>query len=214
MASVAAGLTALATVAVVDCQRRFGWGEAWLAQRCGKPPEQLDQADELAFQRPVVLAAGSLVVLMAIVIAATTDAVGLLLAVLGLWGGPLLGVFLLGLLTRRATGKAVLLGAAAGLAAALWGLWGDRLAGVPGMQWSWPFGGPLGRFWPFLFALLATLMVGYGLSFFLGTRKNKEELTGLVLGLGPLGFLVDDESKTEQVVWLDDEERSVNRGPS
>jgi len=204
MATIDSGVHALVTLVVVDFHRRFGWGERSLARRCGKLPDELDQQDELRLARPMVLVFGSAVIVVALVVAGFGGGVGYLLSVLNLFAGPLLGVFLLGLFTRRATASAVLAALASGILTSAWATFGhlDAVARL------WPLGGPLGPFWPLPLGLAATLLVGYLLGFVVGSRKSRDELTGLVFGLGRWGHLLEIEHEKDEVYWIeiDDEE--------
>ena len=82
--------------------------------------------------------------------------------------GPLLGVFLLGMTTRRATSRGALVGAAAGIAAVT----GVLLA----FRWSFFYHGPTG--------LLVTVVVGYAASLFT-VPSAPEATSGLVMGQMP-----------------------------
>jgi Na+/proline symporter len=186
--AVGFGLVGLATVLLVDFHRRLGWGEARLARARGKPPEELDQTDELPLVRPLVAVLGVLVVVLALAAGSAVDVFGWMVALVGVAAGPLLGVFLLGFFTRRSTGPGALAGMVAGGAVATWLTLGHHLAG------TWPWDGPLGAFWPMPPGLLATLVVGYLVSFVAGRRKTADELTGLVAGLGHWGMIVDTEA--------------------
>jgi len=194
MAAVDSGLGAMATVIVIDFHRRLGWAEGWLAARCGKQPEDLDQIDELRLIRPIVPLLGAAVVLIALVLTAAGGAVAFLLGVLGIFAGPLLGIFLLGLFTRRTSALAALGGLGWGMLAGTCATFGHL---VPG---AWPLEKPLGPFWPLIFGLAVTLLLGYLLSFLVGPRKSRNELSGLVVGVGRLGILPDSEqADTEQL---------------
>jgi len=58
-----------------------------------------------------------------------------------------------------------------------------------------------------LFALAATLVGGYTLSFLVGRRKSRDELSGLVVGLGRPGVLLDAEKEEkDDLTWLKAEE--------
>jgi solute:Na+ symporter, SSS family len=83
--------------------------------------------------------------------------------------GPLLGVFLLGMTTRRATSRGALVGAAAGIAAVT----GVLLT----FRWSFFYHGPTG--------LLVTVVVGYLASLFTAPPA-REATSGLVMGEMPL----------------------------
>lgn len=198
MAAVDSGLVAMATVLVVDFHRRFGLGSQWLAERCSKPAEALDQTDELQIARPLILLVGLMVTLLSLVGCRLDDLPRATLAALGATAGPLGAVFLLGIFTRRATAGAVLLGMASGVVAALYAALGHRLPGL------WPLPGPLGAFWPTLVGFGVALLVGAGISLVPQRRKTAQELEGLVVGLGRLGVLPELAAEaTDEVIWLD-----------
>jgi len=192
MTVIASGINSLATVVVVDFHRRFGWAERWLAERCGKNPDELDQTDELRLARPLVLVLGIAVILVGIVVAEVASPLSFLLGLLGLFAGPLLALFLLGLFTRRTTGPAALVGLFAGMAVALWAALGHATALRP----LWPFSGPLGDLWPLTFGFVATGLLGWLFSFLIGSRKSRDELSGLVAGIGRWGVLLEVEEET------------------
>lgn len=199
MAAVDSGLVAMATVLVVDFHRRFGLGSQWLAERCAKPAEALDQTDELQIARPLILLLGLIVGLLSLVAYQVDDLPGAILAALGAAAGPLVAVFLLGLFTRRATAWAVLSGMVAGLVAAIYAALGHRL------PWLWLLAGPLGAFWPVLAGFGVTLLVGTVLSLVPSRRKTDRELEGLVVGLGRLGVLPElAAGSADEVIWLDE----------
>ncbi len=190
MAAFGSGITALTTLAVVDFHRRHGWGERALARRRGKTPEELDQVDELTLARPLTLVFGAAIVVVSLAVAALDGGLGYLLGVMNVVAGPLLGVFLLGLFTRRTTGLAASIALGCGVLAALgtsFGHFGSEALGP-----VWPFDGP---FWPMLVALGMTLAVGYLLSLLIGRRKSRDELSGLIVGVGRLGHLKEYEGR-------------------
>jgi Na+/proline symporter len=198
MAVLDSGLSGLATVLLVDFHRRFGWAEPWLAGNCGKTPDDLDQADELKLGRPVILVLGAAIVAIAVATTRLENLFAYLLGLLSVFAGPLLGVFLLGLLSRRSTGRAAVVGMIIGIVTAVWANFGHWLSAGSALAATWPFEGPLGPFWPLSFALAATLAGGYTLSFFVGSRVPRDELTGLVVGLGPLGVLLESEEGPDE----------------
>jgi len=123
-----------------------------------------------------------------------------------------LGIFLLGTFTRRATGPAVLAGAAVGSLTALWLTLGHHLAASSALGWAWPWKNPAGAFWPLPLGLAATLGAGYLLSFLLPGRKSRQELAGLVVGLGPWGAIADNQQEgpeeptgPDEVYWIESE---------
>lgn len=199
MAVIGSGINSLATVGVVDFHRRFGWAERWLAQRCGKSPDELDQTDELRLGRPLVLVLGVAVILVGVLVTEVASPIDFLIGLLGLFAGPLLALFLLGLFTRRTTGPAALIGLFGGMAVALWATFGHAAALRP----LWPFPGPLGAFWPLTFGFAATWLLGWPLSFLIGSRKSRDELSGLVAGIGHWGVLLEIDDETEEVYWIE-----------
>jgi len=220
MAAVDSGLTAMAGVLVVDFHRRWGWAETWLARRCHKTPGDLDEADQLRLARGLVAGLGVLVTLLALGALQIGDLLGFMVLLVSLFGGPLLGVFLLGLFTRRTTAPAALGALGAGTLVSLWLVLGHYLAGTGALGWAWPWAAPLGIFWPLPLGTAGTFLIGCGLSGFLGRRKNRTELTGLVAGLGTWGVIADTDQQEpilppgakDEVYWIDGEEEH-DEGP-
>ncbi len=205
MAVVDSGIGSLATLFAVDFHRRLGWAERWLAERRSKRPDDLDQADEFHLIRPLVLVIGVAIIGLSLVVVQLGNVLGLLIALLNVFAGPLLAVFLLGMFTRRATGPAVLTALVLGTLAAAWLTLGCFASDCS----LWPWKTHLGVFWPLPLSVAGTATLGYGLSFVLGQRKDFAELTGLVAGLGPWGILVETEpdqvQETEGIRWIEDE---------
>ena len=219
MAVLDSGLTAMAGVLVVDFHRRLGWAETWLARACRKAPDDLDEADELRLARPLVAVLGVLVTLIAICAMQVGDLLSFMVLLVSLFAGPLLGVYLLGLFTRRATAPAALGALAAGTAVSLWLVLGHYTAGTSALGWASPWKEPLGIFWPLPLGVAATFVVGYLLSHFVGRRKNRTELTGLVTGLGTWGVIAETDQpeqvappgQQDDVYWISGEEEE--QGP-
>jgi len=70
-----------------------------------------------------------------------------------------------------------------------------------------PWGGDrLGPFWPLPLGLAATLVVGYLSGFVVGSRKSRDELTGLVFGMGRWGHLLEIEHPRDEVYWIEVDE--------
>jgi Na+/proline symporter len=105
MSSVSSGLNSLSTATVVDFWQRFRRRPAAAAR-------------DVRTAKAVTLAWGVLVTAPALYLGRFESVVEACLKVIGFFSGPLLGMFLLGVLTRHTNGPGVLLGAAAGTAAA------------------------------------------------------------------------------------------------
>lgn len=200
MAAVDAGLTALATVAVVDFHGRFGWAEQWLARRCGKTAEQLEPIDELRLIRPVMLGCGAVVVAMAIALSWVGPVAALALGAFNVIAGPALGFYSLGIVSRRATSGGAIVGLVAGMVAAAW------VALARATPVLWPGEQPPGVFWPLLIGAAGSLAVGFAASWIVGRPATREQLAGLVLGVGRLGVLPPAGRDENGIIWLSGDE--------
>ena len=182
LAGLHASLCSLGTLAAVDFVRRFGFGRAWLARRLGKEPAAWTPADELRFARPLVLIVGGAATLSALMASFALDDWGQILLSLPTVAAPMLAVFLLGMVTRRATSSAALFALALGIAVA-------GCVEVLSLLGKTPFAVAWNA--PLVFVL--TWSIGYVLSFILGRRNHNAELRGLVAGCGTLGVRAIDE---------------------
>lgn len=190
MSSLDSGLNSLCSLLIIDFHRRYGWGRAWLAGRLNKPVGQLDTEDELKLARPLTLVVGIAATLFALLIAQLGNVFQIMVAVVNTFGAPLLAIFLLGMLTRRCTALA-----------AFWSLLVGTLFTTTLVAFNqfeflspyWPLPIRFHDIWNVTFGTLFTLVVGYGLSFIIGTVKSRGELRGLVAGCGTLGVRAIEE---------------------
>jgi Na+/proline symporter len=175
LASLAAGIHAMAAVLFVDF---FRAKQAALSEL-----GELRLVQKLMFVAAVAVAAVSLLGLQGGEFSAALLALG------GALGAPLLAVLLLGMLTRRATSAAasgtLLLGSVVSLVLIVVSKF--MSAGVVQVGFA------VSEIWVMIVGFAFTLLVGYLLSFFLGNRKSKRDLRGLVLGCGRLGVQARDE---------------------
>ncbi len=103
MSTISAGLNSLASATVVDFKQRLSHG-----------PEKT-AAEQVANARWITVGYGALVILLAFSVAKMPgNLVESVNTVIGLIGGPLLGLFFLGMFTTRATARGALLGCLAG----------------------------------------------------------------------------------------------------
>lgn len=135
MSTLSSGLNSLCTVTMVDFYKRFR-GDA------------KENRDEVKMARLVTLAWGIGITVAAMYMGSLGQIVEGTLKVLGFLSGPMLGMFLLGILTRRANTAGVITGAVVGTIITYF---------VARTNVAWLWYGPVG--------LLATVLVGYPFSF-------------------------------------------------
>jgi Na+/proline symporter len=184
MSSMDSGLNSICTLLVMDFHRRLGWGRAWLASRLDKPADQLDEADELRLGRPLVVLIGVAATLCSLLMGQIESIWDIMINVINTVGGPLLGIFLLGILTRRATARSALVGLGVGILVTVYLVVSSLHVGL---DWLWPFATALDSKWNVIIGVLVTFAVGYFGGYLLGPVKTKEQLRGLVAGIGELG---------------------------
>lgn len=184
ISSVDAGLNSMCTLLVVDLQRHWGWGRKWLAKRLHKSPSAWTEADEMWLARPLTVAVAVAAMFCSLLVAQMDDLFGMLLETTNTLGAPLLGIFLLGLFTRRGTAAGAVLALGVGMAGTFWMMLANK---YPAWEWLWPFEQKIHSIWPFTFGVLFTFAIGYLASLVCGRRKSVPELRGLVLGVGRLG---------------------------
>lgn len=190
MSSIDSGLNSICSLLVVDMHQRFGWGTNFLARLRGKSPQELDDGDRLWIAQPLTVIVGIGATLAAIAVSQLGQVFTVMIDVANTFGAPLLGVYLLGMLTQRSTALGIRLGMLGGVILTVWMvLAGRAAAGV----WFWPFEWRPNGIWIVTFGTLATSLLGYLLSFVFGKPKTKLELRGLVVGLGRLGVRAVDE---------------------
>ena len=180
MSSMDSGLNSITTLLVTDGYRRWGLGKNTWSRIRKKAPSELDQTDEFVLGRVLVLFIGVAATGFALWVSTLGSSFDIMVGVVNTFGGPLMSVFLLGMLTRRCTAAAALGALALGTVLTVWLAFGA--------DWGlWPWELRLNAVWPLTLGVLATLVVGYLLSFCCEERKSDDELRGLVVGLGPLG---------------------------
>ena len=159
MSSLDSALNSLAAALTVDFFERL------------RP--DLSDATRLTFAKFVVVTAGIFGIAVGIYSARTElGLIDLILSFMGYFAGGLLGLFLLGMLTRRATGNGAFTGAIIGTLVVLMMVENDfplpRLYELMGIE-------PIPFIWSTALGLTVTLIIGYGLSFF-GEAPATEKL--------------------------------------
>ncbi len=150
MSTISAGINSLTSASLVD-----------FYQRLWRRPD-LSEHNQLRIARWLTFAYGALVILLAFLV----ERLGTLLEatnkVIGLIGGPLVGLFLLGILTRRATARGALAGWIGGLMFTLWICFGTSVSFL----------------WYAMSGCLTTLIIGYAVSLF-DRAPDSKQLKGL-----------------------------------
>ncbi len=201
MSSMDSGLNSICTLLITDFHRRLGIGRSWLAAKLNKPVDGLGEEDELRLGRPLVLVIGVAATVFSLIVAQIGDIFSIMIAVVNTFGGPLLAIFLLGVFTRRCTARAALISLVAGTLFTLWIMVANTYATF---AWLWPFEERLASTWSVTFGVGFTLSFGYAASFFIGSRKPKDQLRGLVVGVGQLGNREPEEIEVIIIETPDD----------
>ena len=182
MSALDSGLNAICCLLIFDFHRRYGWGRAWLARGLNKSVNELTETDERRLGQRLILVVGIAATLLSLMVARIEDVFSLMLGVATTFGTSLLGVFLLGICTRRATASGALLGLAFGSLFTIW-----LSVANSHMAWLWPFEQRFASIWQVTFGTLFTFVFGYVASLVWGIKKARGELRGLVVGCGRLG---------------------------
>lgn len=153
MSTISAGINSLTSASMVDFYQRL-WRRPDLSEK-----NQLNLARWLTFFYGVlVIALAFLVQRLGTLLEATNKVIGLV-------GGPLLGLFFLGIFLRRATARGALLGWLAGLAVTLWVCFGTKVSFL----------------WYAMIGCVTTMVVGL-LASLLEPAPDPAKLAGLVFG--------------------------------
>jgi SSS family transporter len=146
LSTVDSGLNCLATVTFVDFHKRI------------KP--NIDDKNSVLWARVWTLLWAVITTGLAVVIYLTAkeNVLRTSTRLLGLFFGPLLGIFLLGLLTKRANTFGVLIGAFAGTIVAIWLNYFTYIETEEGIKY-------VSFVWPLVFGVVTTFITGYILSF-------------------------------------------------
>ncbi len=148
MSSLDSALNSLAAALTVDYLVRFKPG--------------ISEAKRLTFAKVVVVTAGIVGIGVGIYSARTEEPlIDLILSFMGYFAGGLLGLFLLGMLTRRANGHGAFIGALVGTLVVLMVTENDF--GLPPM-YDWLGIEPIPFIWSTAIGLIVTLLVGYLIS--------------------------------------------------
>lgn len=150
MSTISAGINSLTSASLVD-----------FYQRLWRRPD-LTEKTQLRIARWLTLIYGVIVVALAFLVQRLGTLLEATNKVIGLIGGPLIGIFLLGLLTRRATARGALIGWISGLISTIWVCFGTQISFL----------------WYAMAGSLSTLIIGYAASRF-DRAPTPQQLKGL-----------------------------------
>jgi SSS family solute:Na+ symporter len=164
MSSLDSALNSMAAAITVDFLKRF------------RP--EVSEAGRLTFAKVVVVTAGVIGIAVGIYSARTeAPLITLILTFMGYFAGGLLGLFLLGMLTKRANGTGAFIGAITGTLVVLMVTENDFP--LPRL-YEWLGFAPIPFIWSTAVGLVVTLVVGYLISL-LGSRVPPERLEDTTL---------------------------------
>lgn len=150
MSTISAGINSLTSASLVDFYQRL-WRNPDLSER-----------SQLRIARGLTFAYGALVIVLAFLVQRLGTLLEATNKVIGLIGGPLIGLFLLGMLTRRATARGAMIGWIGGLLITLWVCFGTKISFL----------------WYAATGCISTLLIGYVVSYF-GRAPDPKQLAGL-----------------------------------
>lgn len=144
LGSIAGAINSLSTVVMVDFYKRI-----WLGQRAAdRAASEADGRHDVFVSRMITLGVGALGTLISCNVARFGTIYEISNKIINSFTGPLLGMFLLGMFTRRANTAGVFCGGLVGTVVTLYTIHLSNL-------------GVVSFLWPSTFGLLATLVVGY-----------------------------------------------------
>jgi sodium-coupled monocarboxylate transporter 8/12 len=116
MSTISAGINSLTSASLVDFYQRL-WRNPNLVEK-----------HQLKIARWLTFVYGALVIVLAFLVHRLGTLLEATNKVIGLVGGPLVGLFLLGILIKRATARGALIGWVAGLAMTIWVCFGTNIS--------------------------------------------------------------------------------------
>jgi Na+/proline symporter len=151
MSTISAGINSLTSASLVDFYQRL-WRNPNLAEK-----------NQLLIARWLTVAYGTIVILLAFLVHRLGTLLEATNKIISLIGGPLIGLFLLGMLTRRTSARGALIGWMGGFATTLWICFGTRVSFL----------------WYAMIGCLTTMAIGYVASLLSPVPKSAQ-LDGLV----------------------------------
>jgi|GEM_PF-889818 sodium-dependent multivitamin transporter 6 len=187
MSSMDSGLNSISTLVVTDFYRKSSWAKQPVAKtsnEVGKEKSNVASTDgELAFGRKLVIVVGVSATLFSFLVSQIGDIFSIMIGVINTFGGPLAAVIFLGMITRRGGGLSAMIAMIFGMWFSIWIYASNK---YEALEILWPFG-PIHEMWTITLGFPVTLAVCWLGGFIEGQVKSKQQLEGLVWGIGSLG---------------------------
>ncbi len=190
MSSMDSGLNSICTLLIKDVHERGGVGQKSLARIVKKPVDQLDDHDRLKLAQPLTAVIGVAATIMGLFIGRIGNIFEIMVGVVNTFGAPLLGVFLLGMFTRRTTSMGAFVSLIGGSLFTVGFMCLYKFSAFAALR---PGGVRVDEVWTVVFGTAFTLLLGWLISFVFGRPKSPTELRGLVFGCGEPGVLAKQE---------------------
>jgi sodium-coupled monocarboxylate transporter 8/12 len=158
MSTISAGINSLTSASLIDFYQRL-----W-------PQPNLSQPSQLRLARQLTLVYGVLVIVLAFLVQHLGTLLEASNSVIGLVGGPLLGMFFLGIFSHRVTARGAFLGWFAGIGVLLWVFLATDVSFI----------------WYTLIGCGSTMIVGYLVSLS-EVAPDRQRLQGLVWSRDQMG---------------------------
>jgi SSS family solute:Na+ symporter len=155
LSSVDSAINSCTSVVVVDFYNRL-----WLRRQTGHELSSVEQRHEVVVSRGATVAFGAAGTLLATNVSRIGSLLEIANKLINAFTGPLFGIYLLAMFSRRATATPAL------------------VAGIVGSLTSYyvAYHTPIGFMWPSTFGLAATLIVGAAMTLVSGSRPTPEAL--------------------------------------
>ncbi|RKX32373.1 MAG: hypothetical protein DRP71_12110 [Verrucomicrobia bacterium] len=166
LSSIDSAINAVTSVVMVDFYRRLFRGETIGSE------DKSEGADrrQVRVSRVITLLVG----ITGIILSCNVSKLGSLIEIanklINSFTGPILGIFLLGMFTRRANAQSVLIGGTIGVLVTLFVAFQEQIYGLFKLQAD----EYISFLWPSTFGFLATFLIGYGSSFVSGSSGSEK----------------------------------------
>ena len=166
LSSIDSAINAVTSVVMVDFYRRLFRGETIGHE------DKSEGADrrQVRVSRIITLGVGITGVILSCNVSKLGSLIEIANKLINSFTGPILGIFLLGMFTRRANARSVLIGGTTGVLVTLFVAFQAQIYGLLNIQAD-EF---ISFLWPSTFGFVATFLIGYGSSFVTGDAGSEK----------------------------------------